>query len=33
MKKVKLGNILCNVLEFLGEVVITVLEALEADDE
>ena len=33
MKKNKLGNILCSVLEFLGEVVITVLEALEADDE
>ena len=29
----KLGKILKNVLEFLGEVVIAVLEALEDNDE
>ena len=33
MKKIKWGNVLCNVLEFLGEVVITVLEALEDKDD
>ena len=33
MKRIKLGNVLCGILEFLGKVVISILEALEDDYE